>query len=204
MTKPCAVPPALKDKQTRIDGLFEKPLKEQEEKQNDKQQKGLGSLDRFPSLATVGDAGSEPSDSQIPKVDCIRSNNVVISIDDDWDDIDDFEITGKQKISFKPSTTVSETESVKTHKLPKTPKSFTSRLSRISAKGGAKKGRGELGTDIQVPNETLDCAGNPSVICLDPPFLNPWEHKDLPEEKAAGNPSRDQQKQPLQGKRLTC
>ncbi|XP_063170119.1 recQ-like DNA helicase BLM [Candoia aspera] len=123
----------VKNKQTKISELFETTLNVQEGKQECSNDQHVNDLDCFISSVKESDLDCKLGESQIPTPghnNC--SNNSFIDLTDIWEDMDDFETTGPQKICPGQSVSFRDKWSVKNRK---TAKSLNNSKSKVSSTG---------------------------------------------------------------------
>ncbi|XP_053128823.1 recQ-like DNA helicase BLM isoform X2 [Hemicordylus capensis] len=174
LTKPSVYLPSAKDKQTKINNLFEtSTVKGHEGKQSHPHQQCQEVLGGSPSSVRARETVQERGGPRFLRGDHNSSYSAAITIDNDWDDIDDFEILGKQKTCSKSPASLSDNWSAKTSRTPKNHNSFGSKLSKASATRRASQGQKEdpacKNSNLPMHEQEPDFAGSQSVICLDPP-----------------------------------
>ncbi|XP_026540477.1 Bloom syndrome protein [Notechis scutatus] len=119
----------IKNKQTKINVLFKTTLKVQEGKQEYSNDQHAKNLDCFISSVKEGDAEGKVGGSEIPTPDNNCLNNSFIDLTDIWEDMEDFETTGPQKISPKLSVSFRDKLSVNNGKTAKNPSVSKSKIS---------------------------------------------------------------------------
>ncbi|XP_029139155.1 Bloom syndrome protein [Protobothrops mucrosquamatus] len=107
----------IKNKQTKINELFETTLKVEEGKQEDSNDQHVKNLDCFISSVKESDADCKVGGSEIPTPEHNCSNNSFIDLTDSWEDMEDFETPGPQKRC--PQQSVSFQDKWKTQMLHK-------------------------------------------------------------------------------------
>lgn len=122
----------IKNKQTKINELFETTLKVEEGKQEDSNDR-VKNLDCFISSVKESDADCKVGGSEIPTPEHNGSNNSFIDLTDIWEDMEDFETTGPQKICPQQSVSFQDKWSVKNRKTAKTLNPSTGK-SKISSR----------------------------------------------------------------------
>ncbi|KAM3828337.1 recQ-like DNA helicase BLM isoform 2-T2 [Vipera latastei] len=122
----------IKNKQTKINELFETTLKVEEGKQEDSND-CVKNLDCFISSVKESDADCKVGGSEISTPEHNGSNNSFIDLTDIWEDMEDFETTGPQKICPQQSVSFQDKWSVKNRKTAKTlnPSTGKSKISSI-------------------------------------------------------------------------
>ncbi|XP_007434770.1 Bloom syndrome protein [Python bivittatus] len=124
----------IKNKQTKISELFETTLKVQEGKQEYSNDQHVNDSDCFISSVKENDVDCKQGESQIPTSDHNCSNNSFIDLTDIWEDMDDFETTGPQKICPEQSVSFRDKWSIKNRKTAKSLNPYTSK-SKVSSTG---------------------------------------------------------------------
>ncbi|XP_044300847.1 Bloom syndrome protein isoform X2 [Varanus komodoensis] len=170
LIKPSVSFSGTKDKQAKIGSHFERTLKDQKGRKNHPNKQLLDVLDCFVSPVKERVPGNEQSGSHFPRADLDSSYKSDINTDDVWNDLDDFEIPGKQKpLSFSNSL------SVKTSKASRKLSIFTSKSSKNEATGRANQ---EYNEDCK-NNRTLMPGKEQSselVIWIDSPTASPRDN----------------------------
>ncbi|XP_014456640.2 recQ-like DNA helicase BLM [Alligator mississippiensis] len=176
LNKPIASLPASKDKQIKINDIFVQASKEQEIQQLCEDQVSTTSLGCLQQISNdlpapaKKNVSSEPCDTPFQKVDYSCSADSVITIEDDWDDIDDFDLSAKQKSYSKPLVLSPKSQIVKTSKTLQISNSPTNRLSRASRtvsreQGLSKPCPSENGVKLQ--SDRLPDLSESSLIYID-------------------------------------
>ncbi|ETE69437.1 Bloom syndrome protein, partial [Ophiophagus hannah] len=119
----------IKNKQTKINVLFETTLKVQEGKQEHSNDQHAKNLDCFISSVKENDADCKVGGSEIPTPDNNCLNNSFIDLTDIWEDMEDFETTGPQKICPQLSVSFRDKLSVNNRKTAKKPSISKSKIS---------------------------------------------------------------------------
>uniref|UniRef100_A0A8C5STI6 DNA 3'-5' helicase n=1 Tax=Laticauda laticaudata TaxID=8630 RepID=A0A8C5STI6_LATLA len=119
----------IKNKQTKINVLFKTTLKVQEGKQEYSNDQHAKNLDCFISSVKESDAEGKAGESEIPTPDNNCLNNSFIDLTDIWEDMEDFETTGPQKICPKLSVSFQDKLSVNNRKTAKKPSISKSKIS---------------------------------------------------------------------------
>ncbi|KAH1183474.1 hypothetical protein KIL84_014090 [Mauremys mutica] len=193
-TKSVASFPTSKDKQIKINDLFEKTSKQHEIEQLHPNWVSLNSFECSQQVSNdlpprkEENVSKKPGDSASQKVDHNCSDDAIITIEDDWDDIDDFDISGKQKNS-KPLILSPKNPIVKPSKTLQISNSCTVRLSKASRTVNSEQRLSKhcpSENDEKSLNDKQPALSNRSLICLDVSDPNDCKRllgEDLQEKK---------------------
>nr|XP_032650178.1 Bloom syndrome protein-like [Chelonoidis abingdonii] len=193
-TKSVASFPTSKDKLIKINDLFEKTSKQHEIEQLHLNWVSLNSFDCSQQVSNdlpprkEENVSKKPGDSASQKVDYNCSDDAIITIEDDWDDIDDFDISGKQKNS-KPLVLSPKNPIVKPSKTLQISNSCTVRLSNASRTVNSEQRLSKhcpSENDEKSLNDKQPALSNRSLICLDVSVPNDCKRlldEDLQEKK---------------------
>lgn len=119
----------IKNKQTKINVLFETTLKVQEGKREHSNDPEVKNLDGFISSVKESDGDCKVGRSEILTPDHNCSNNSVIDLTDIWEDMEDFETTGPQKICPRQSVSFRDKMSANDRKTAKSPSTSKPKIS---------------------------------------------------------------------------
>ncbi|CAM5087636.1 unnamed protein product [Natator depressus] len=172
-TKSVASFPTSKDKQIKINDLFEKTSKQHEIQQLCPNWISLNSFECSQQVSNdlpprkEENVSKKPGDSASQKVDHNCSDDSIITIEDDWDDIDDFDISGKQ--NSKPLVLSPKNPIVKPSKTLQISNSCTVRLSKASRTVNSEQRLSKRlsENDEKSLNDKQPALSNRSLICLD-------------------------------------
>uniref|UniRef100_A0A452GZ78 ATP-dependent DNA helicase n=1 Tax=Gopherus agassizii TaxID=38772 RepID=A0A452GZ78_9SAUR len=193
-TKSVASCPTSKDKQIKINDLFEKTSKQHELEQLHPNWVSLNSFECSQQVSNdlpprkEENVSKKPGNSASQKVDHNCSDDAIITIEDDWDDIDDFDISGKQKNS-KPLVLSPKNLIVKPSKTLQISSSCTVRLSKASRTVNSEQQLSKhcpSENDEKSLNDKQPALANRSLICLDVSVPNDCKRllgEDLQEKK---------------------
>nr|XP_006132166.1 Bloom syndrome protein isoform X1 [Pelodiscus sinensis] len=175
-TKSVASLPTLKDNQIKINDFFEKTSKRPEIQQLCPNWISLNSLECSQRVSNnlpprkEDNVSKNPCDSASRKAEHNCTNDSVITIEDDWDDIDDFDTSIKQKNNSKPLVLSPQNQIVKSSKTLQISNSCTVRSSkasrivniesRLSKSCSSENGEKSL-------NDKQLALSNKSLICVD-------------------------------------
>ncbi|KAL7980233.1 hypothetical protein Chor_001501 [Crotalus horridus] len=109
----------IKNKQTKINELFETTLKVEEGKKENSNDQHVKNLDCFISSVKESDVDCKVGGSEIPTPEHNCSNNSFIDLTDSWEDMEDFETPGPQKRCPQQSVSFQDKWSVKNRKTAK-------------------------------------------------------------------------------------
>ncbi|XP_058012060.1 recQ-like DNA helicase BLM isoform X2 [Ahaetulla prasina] len=158
----------IKNKQTKINVLFETTLKVQEGKQEHSNDQQVKNLDCFISSVKESDADCKVGGSEISASDHNCSNNSFIDLTNIWEDMEDFETTGPQKICPQRSVSFQDKLSVNNKKTAKSP---STRKPKISSTGRENEKCNDVYICTNRKTQTLHMeqeGGSLPVPCLDP------------------------------------
>uniref|UniRef100_A0A8C3IN08 ATP-dependent DNA helicase n=1 Tax=Chrysemys picta bellii TaxID=8478 RepID=A0A8C3IN08_CHRPI len=191
-TKTVASFPTSKDKQIKINDLFEKTSKQHEIQQLRPNWVSLNSFECTQQISNdlpprkEENVSKKPGDSASQKIDHNCSDDCIITIEDDWDDIDDFDISGKNS---KPLVLSPKNPIVKPSKTLQISSSCTVRLSKASRTVNSEQRlskRCPSEKDEKSLNDKQPAPSNRSLICLDVSDSNDCKRllgEDLQEKK---------------------
>uniref|UniRef100_A0A8C8R6N6 DNA 3'-5' helicase n=1 Tax=Pelusios castaneus TaxID=367368 RepID=A0A8C8R6N6_9SAUR len=176
LTKSVESLPSSKDKQVKINDCFEKTPKRQEIQQLCPDWVSVNSLEcsqqdsNDSSCRKEENVSKKSCDFASQKVDHNYSDDSVITIEDDWDDIDDFDISGRQKNNSKSSVLSPKSQIVKPSKACQISNSYTGRLSKASRTVHREQRPSKCcpsEDDEKSLNDKQPDLSNGSLVCLD-------------------------------------
>ncbi|XP_065415182.1 recQ-like DNA helicase BLM isoform X1 [Chrysemys picta bellii] len=191
-TKSVASFPTSKDKQIKINDLFEKTSKQHGIQQLRPNWVSLNSFECTQQISNdlpprkEENVSKKPGDSASQKIDHNCSDDCIITIEDDWDDIDDFDISGNNS---KPLVLSPKNPIVKPSKTLQISNSCTVRLSKASRTVNSEQRlskRCPSEKDEKSLNDKQPVPSNRSLICLDVSDSNDCKRllgEDLQEKK---------------------
>ncbi|XP_067411536.1 recQ-like DNA helicase BLM isoform X2 [Emydura macquarii macquarii] len=165
-----------KDKQIKTNDFFEKTSKRQEIQQLCPKWVSLNSLECSQQVSNdlprrkEENVSKKSCDSASQKIDHNCSDDSVITIEDDWDDMDDFDISGKQKNNSKPLVLSPKSQIVKRSKALQISSSYTVRLSKASRTVNCEQQLSKCcpsENDEKSLNDKQPDLSNRSLVCLD-------------------------------------
>ncbi|XP_013931554.1 PREDICTED: Bloom syndrome protein homolog isoform X3 [Thamnophis sirtalis] len=155
---------SIKNKQTKINVLFETTLKVQEGKRDHSNDQEVKNLDGLISSVKESDKDCKVGRSEIPTQDHNCSNNSCIDLTDIWEDMEDFETTGPQKICPRQSVPFREKPSANDRKTVKSPSISKPKISNTGREDEKFKGQNDSGLPLSGNEEPDDGRDDPQVF----------------------------------------